>query len=89
MNLQGKPLTARERQVLQIHLTGRGRTETARALGLSVNTVSTHMVRVQRKLGARNPFHALILFLRTEVGAAIEPFYSELEARERSGALWK
>lgn len=83
--MAGKSLTKREREVFLISLTGCGRNEVAKRLGLSPNTVSTHVTRGQRKLGARNPFHALVIFMRAEAGPAVEPFYRTLEKIEREG----
>lgn len=85
MTLYGKQLSKREREVLLVHLTGCGRTEVAKRLGLSCNTVSTHMTRVQKKLGARNPWHAMVMFLRAEAGPVLEPFYRKLEQIDRQG----
>lgn len=82
----GMALTPREKEVMLRSLTGCGRNELARRMGLSPNTISTHVMRVQRKLGARNPFHAMILFMRGEAGPALEPFYKTLERFEREGA---
>jgi len=44
------PLTARERETLQLVAEGKSSKEVAVALGLSVKTVDTHRVNIMRKL---------------------------------------
>jgi DNA-binding CsgD family transcriptional regulator len=44
------PLTAREREVLQLVSEGRTTKEVASALGISVKTAETHRTRLMRKL---------------------------------------
>jgi DNA-binding NarL/FixJ family response regulator len=44
------PLTARERQVLQLVAEGKSTKETARILGVSVKTAESHRTRLMRKL---------------------------------------
>jgi len=45
------PLTARERQVLQLVAEGRSTKEVAGVLGISVKTAESHRCRIMRKLG--------------------------------------
>jgi DNA-binding NarL/FixJ family response regulator len=45
------PLTARERQVLQLVAEGRSTKEVASVLGISVKTAESHRCRIMRKLG--------------------------------------
>ena len=45
------PLTARERQVLQLIVEGRGPREVARILGVSVKTAEAHRTHITKKLG--------------------------------------
>lgn len=54
-------LTARERETLRLVARGHSNHETADGLGLSVETVKSHLRRVLGKLGARNRCHAVAL----------------------------
>ena len=54
-------LTDREREVLRMVGRGHSNGEAADRLGLSVETVKSHMRRVLGKLGARNRCHAVAL----------------------------
>lgn len=54
-------LTEREREVLSMVGHGHSNGEAADRLGLSVETVKSHMRRVLGKLGARNRCHAVTL----------------------------
>lgn len=54
-------LSRREEQVLTMVARGHSNVDTARVLGLSVETVKSHMRRVLGKLGARNRCHAVAL----------------------------
>lgn len=54
-------LTEREIEVLQLIAAGETKEEIARHLGLSPSTVSRHMSRAYRALGARNAAHAVAL----------------------------
>lgn len=49
-----KPLTLREKEVLDYLVSGMSNREIAVFLGLSEKTISTHRVRLSRKLGARS-----------------------------------
>jgi DNA-binding NarL/FixJ family response regulator len=57
-------LTARENDVLQLLATGRCNKEIARALGIGVGTVKTHLKGVMNKLGASARTHAVVLAAR-------------------------
>jgi len=58
MNLRplrrGAPLTARERQVVQMVIDGRFTKQIAHELGISTRTVELHTYRARHKMGARN-----------------------------------
>jgi DNA-binding NarL/FixJ family response regulator len=57
-------LTARERDVLELAVMGYSRSDTAGDLGLSVNTVRTHLQHILRKLGVHTTLEAVTLVLR-------------------------
>lgn len=59
-------LTDREREVLEYAVLGFSRNDIAEALGLSVNTVRTHLQHILAKLGARTTLEAVALFLREQ-----------------------
>jgi DNA-binding CsgD family transcriptional regulator len=78
----GKPLSKpRESEIMQLKLTGLQQCEVAEKLGLSPNTVATHMHRIVLKLGGRNPFHALIIYLRKQIAPDLDAFSFEKRAR--------
>jgi DNA-binding NarL/FixJ family response regulator len=52
-------LTEREREVLHYAATGLSRAEIADELGLSLNTVRTHLQRITKKLGVRTTLEAV------------------------------
>lgn len=54
-------LTGREHDVLQLLATGQCNKEIARALGIGVGTVKSHLKGVMSKLGARARTHAVVL----------------------------
>ena len=58
-------LTPRESSVLRSIERGDSTKQTARALGVAVNTVGELQRRASRKLGARNPAHAVALLAMT------------------------
>ena len=62
-------LTRRQRQILQLYADGNSTDRTARALGLSPETVRTHTKAVLARLGARDRAHAVAIALR---GSLIE-----------------
>jgi DNA-binding CsgD family transcriptional regulator len=57
-------LTQRELSVLKIASEGRTTNEIARALGLGMETVRTHLKKARTKLGARNSAHAVAEAMR-------------------------
>jgi DNA-binding NarL/FixJ family response regulator len=52
--LPGSPLTARERETVQLLAEGKSNKETAAVLGISIKTVETHRAAIMRKLGLEN-----------------------------------
>ena len=52
-------LTSRERQILEQLASGQSNKELARALGISPNTVKTHVARLYEKLEVRNRIEAI------------------------------
>lgn len=60
-DLHGKPLTAREVQILRLLADGHTDPSIATALHLSPNTVKAHMRRIFTKLGARSRANAVSL----------------------------
>jgi DNA-binding NarL/FixJ family response regulator len=59
-------LTPRERQVLEAMADGATAAEVAESLGISPNTVRSHMQNLLRKLGVRSRLEAVALLLRAE-----------------------
>ena len=57
-------LTQRELSVLKIASEGRNTDEIARAPGLGMETVRSHLKKARRKLGARNMAHAVAEAMR-------------------------
>lgn len=57
-------LSGRERDVLSFAAQGRTREETADLLGVSVETVATHLRNARGKIGTRNTTHTVIEALR-------------------------
>lgn len=70
------PLSLRERQVLQLSGEGFTRDEIAGALGITLETVKSHMRWATIKLGARNRVHAAVLFALAQ---------AKVEASETTG----
>src|SRR4051794_26212257 len=66
-NADGGPLTPREREVLALLAEGLTSADAAAQLGLSAETIETHVRRALRKLGARSRTHAVALALRLEL----------------------
>lgn len=59
--LRGKPLSEREFEVLQLIADGRTAEQIGRRLGITADTVRTHVHRLLRKLDARDRAHAVAL----------------------------
>lgn len=59
-----KKLTGREREILEQATDGLSREEIAAELGVSVNTVRTHIQRILTKLGVHTTLEAVALVLR-------------------------
>jgi DNA-binding NarL/FixJ family response regulator len=69
-------LTQRERAIVQLIATGRGNGAIADALGISANTVRTHVQNVMAKLGVRSRIAVVAIARRTallDVAYAAEP----------------
>ncbi|SDF22779.1 two component transcriptional regulator, LuxR family [Blastococcus fimeti] len=62
-------LTQREQEILEYAVLGYSRAEIADELGLSINTVRTHLQHVLRKLGVRTTLGAVTLVLRERAGS--------------------
>jgi DNA-binding NarL/FixJ family response regulator len=56
-----RPLTAREQQILQCLVDGMSRPQIAARLGMSPNTVRTHVHNVLHKLGAHSSLRAVAI----------------------------
>lgn len=61
-------LTVRERQILEQMVAGTRRPEIAAALGVSVNTIRTHMQNLMTKLDAHSVLEAVAVAMRHGVG---------------------
>lgn len=73
-----RSLTTRERQILQCMVDGMSRSEIAEHLGMSPNTVRTHVHNLLHKLGAHSSLRAVAI--AREAGLAREPRSSATEA---------
>jgi DNA-binding NarL/FixJ family response regulator len=60
-------LTKRQRQILQLFADGNSTTQSAKALGLSEETVRTHTKSLLARLDARNRAHAVAIALRNSL----------------------
>jgi DNA-binding NarL/FixJ family response regulator len=65
--LRGKPLSSRELDVLRLIADGRTAEYIGHQLGISAETVRTHVYRILRKLNARDRAHAVAISFRTEL----------------------
>ena len=63
----GRPLSDREREVVTAVALGESIDEIAERLGLSPETVRTHLRNLRQKLGARNRPHAVALALKRDL----------------------
>ena len=61
---QGKSLTIRESEVLQLIVHGKSNKEIAGILGLSVNTVSVHRANIMETLGMHNTAELVVYAIR-------------------------
>ena len=61
---RGSALTARELQILQFAATGLSNGRIGDRLGLSEDTIKTHMRHAYQRLGARDRAHAVFLGCR-------------------------
>jgi DNA-binding CsgD family transcriptional regulator len=70
----GKPLlTPRQTRILQLVAAGSSDRDVARALGLSVRTVQTHLQHIYRALGVRSRTEALAHVRALSLGGAASP----------------
>jgi len=87
-----RDLSPQELGVLRLIADGRTKDEISRRLGLSTSTVSRHMTRAYRALGARNAAHAVALahasglIARRPMPAA--PFVSRRERQVLAGVAY-
>ena len=65
----GDPLTAREREVVQLIAEGRSSKHVADALGISVKTVDTHRANLMRKLGIHSVSELVRYAIREGIAA--------------------
>lgn len=56
-------LTRRELQIMELVVSGNFNKEIANGLGVSLNTIETHLRHIYIKLGARNRTEAVKLYL--------------------------
>ena len=65
--MEGKPLTPRELEILQLAADGDSMVETAKRTQLAYETVKGYRKRIVAKLAARNITHAAIIGVRTHI----------------------
>ena len=65
----GKPLSDREKQVMDLLCSGESITSTSKLLSLSTNTISTYLIRIKLKLGAKSTTHAAAIYAKAATGA--------------------
>lgn len=65
--MEGKPLTPRELEILQLAAEGDSMVETAEHIDLAYETVKGYRKRIVAKLAARNITHAAIIGVRTHI----------------------
>lgn len=70
---RGDPLSPRERQMLALIAAGKRTRDIADEIGISSNTVKSHLSRVYRKIGARNRVEAARYHLEREDGTTVAP----------------
>lgn len=88
----GQALTAREVQVMDLIAQGLNDTETGTRLGITADTVSSHLRRASIKLQATGRWHAVVLahqggVIRLPVGARLKvvPGHDEHRPHRRKG----
>jgi Response regulator containing a CheY-like receiver domain and an HTH DNA-binding domain len=62
-----RELSERERQVILAASCGLTNEEIGVALGISINTILTHLKRINEKLAAKNRTHAVAIALREKI----------------------
>ena len=67
----GKPLSDREKQVMDLLCSGESITSTSKLLSLSTNTVSTYLIRIKLKLGAKSTINAAVVYVRGGLAGAV------------------
>ena len=75
----GKPLTQREKQILDLIMDGESGRSAAKRAHLSPNTVQTYLARIKVKLGAKSTTHAAVIYMR-----ALEPADREYQSWGRA-----
>lgn len=78
---RGDALTRRERQILALVASGERTHAISQQLGISQNTVKSHLTAVYRKTGSRNRVEAVRYYLETSAGPA------SMESREVPPAM--
>jgi len=59
-SMKGMPLTQREQQILDTLTTEASNQQIAQALGISLDTVRTHVLSLHRKLGVKTRIDLLV-----------------------------
>lgn len=77
----GKPLTAREEEVLSTMAHGYTAKEVARELGISHRTVEVHVANAVVKLVARNALHAVLLWDRKTRTAGVPVLHTDQQEK--------
>ena len=76
----GSPLTAREREVLQLLAEGKTTKEAARMLKVSVKTAETHRARLMRKLDLHTVSELVLYAVRNDIVHASAPIALSMPA---------
>lgn len=76
----GSPLTAREREVLQLLAEGKTTKEAARTLKVSVKTAETHRARLMRKLDLHTVSELVLYAVRNDIVHASAPITLSMPA---------
>lgn len=64
MKLQELYLPPQQKKIIGLLSQGMMPTEIGKHLGLSTNTISTHLQRLKKKLNARSTIHAAVIWIR-------------------------